>query len=201
MAKQLNRRRLLYTKLGLVAVLLLSLFSYPTFVEGQFMHGALDMVGSVLVGACALGRLYATAFLGGHKNQNLIVDGPFSMVRNPLYFFSFVGVCGVVLISNHLTFMLVVPPLFLSIYLSLIVREEVFLKEHFGEAYVQYCAATPRIWPKLSLYRAAESVQMQPKFMVKALRDSILWLSILPLFELIEELQQTGMVAVVLHIP
>ena len=34
-------------------------------------------------------------YVGGRKNAELVTTGPYSMMRNPLYFFSLLGVAGV----------------------------------------------------------------------------------------------------------
>ncbi len=201
MAQDLNKRRIRYTKMGLIAVLLLGFVTQPLLDGEGAVRTCFDVLGAVLVSVCALGRLYCTAFLGGHKNTTLVAHGPFSMVRNPLYFCSFIGVCGVALLSNYLMFIVVVPTLFLSIYIPLIKREELFLAEHFGESYRAYCASVPRLFPNFRLYQAPETVPMQPRFMLYALRDSILWLSILPLFVLIEELHEAGILATYFQLP
>jgi protein-S-isoprenylcysteine O-methyltransferase Ste14 len=201
MARQLNRQRILITQAGLVSVLLASLFTQPLMHDGLAIHHVLDIIGSALVMVCAIGRVYSTAFLGGHKNAELITYGPFSIVRNPLYMFSFIGVCGVVLISCHLVFILTIPALFAWTYLALIKREEAFLLEHFGEAYRTYMQTTPRLLPKFRLYQAPETVPMCPRFMLKALRDCTLWLLIFPMFELIEKLQESGIVQMYFLLP
>lgn len=192
MAKQLNKNRIRLTKLVLILSLILTIFTVPLERSDTPGHEVLDMLGSLLIGACAMGRLFCTAFLGGYKNQSLITYGPFSVSRNPLYFCSFLGACGIALISNHLTLMVVIPGCFLLVYLALIAREEGFLREHFGEEYAAYCARVPRFFPKFHLYTVPETVPMVPKYMVKALKDSVLWFCVLPFFEVVEKLQDMG---------
>jgi protein-S-isoprenylcysteine O-methyltransferase Ste14 len=36
-------------------------------------------------------RLWCSLYISGYKNSQLITSGPYSLCRNPLYFFSFVG--------------------------------------------------------------------------------------------------------------
>lgn len=191
MAVALNKTRIRDTKLALIFAAIGVMFtSSMPIVNGQTpLHEFLDMLGSILVGTCALGRLYCTAFLGGHKNQSLVTYGPFSVCRNPLYFCSFLGACGIALITNHFLLMLALPLLFCAVYFSVIRREEDYLIGHFGEPYRGYCNTTPRFFPNFSLYHVPETVLMYPKHIHKGLKDCLMWLAAFPLVEGIEWMQ------------
>ena len=195
-AQHLNKSRILITKLVLLAAIFGMVFGapLPVFAEQSPLHETLDMLGLVLLFACALGRLYCTAFLGGYKNAALVMHGPFSISRNPLYFCSFLGACGIALISSHLILIAVLPTTYCLVYFSLIRREEAHLMEQFGESYREYCARVPRFFPKFSAYTVPETVTMYPRFLHNGLKDSLIWLSILPLSELVEYAQQTGLI-------
>lgn len=189
MAKALNKSRIRDTRLALILCFTLVLFTEQLFHYETAMHELFDMLGSVLIASCVVGRIYSTAFLGGHKNATLITYGPFSVTRNPLYFFSFIGACGIALMSNHALLFVIIPAMFLLVFHGVIRREETFLIEEFGEPYRAYCARVPRFFPRFSLYNAPETVPMVPKYLLKAAKDAVLWFLALPFFELIEYLQ------------
>ena len=191
MAKALNKNRILYSRAAFVIMFGIVLLTRQFWGNENPIHEILDMLGAVLVGICAIGRVYATAFLGGFKNEDLITYGPFSVVRNPLYTCTLIGVIGVALMSNHISIMIALPAMFIFMYQGLIAREEAFLTETFGETYLAYKNSVPRLIPKVSLYNAPETVSMTPKFLKKALGDAIWWFLPLPIFELIEALQET----------
>ena len=185
MSRSLNLKRIqLSGGLALGAVLALIVLP-PTWPEGTVMHGLLRALGSLLIGLAALGRLYSTAFLGGFKNQKLVVAGPFSVVRNPLYVFSFIGVLGLALATAQVVLMVAAPALFLLLMHRLIGREEVFLRERFGDEYQNYCAQTPRFVPRLSLYQAPDTMDMCPQYLRNALKDAIWWFSAIPVLDLL----------------
>ncbi len=197
MARLLNGNRLKHSRYGLVLIVLISLFTTPVVAEDSTPEMLFDMLGNALVFVCAIGRIYCTAFLGGHKNANLIDYGPFSISRNPLYFCSFIGACGTVLISGYVTMIILIPAWFWLVYDALIRREEEFLRGQFGAEYEAYCARTPRLLPRLSAYHAPETVAMYPETLKKALRDSLMWFAIWPAFEIIRSLQESGVIPVI----
>ena len=201
MAKALNKSRIRDTKLVLVLCAILFIFSAPLTDGETLLNKMLDMIGTTLVGTCALCRLYCTAFLGGHKNQSLVTYGPFSVCRNPLYFCSFIGACGIAMITNHWTLIILLPLLFLRTYLALIKREETYLIGHFGETYQTYCTTTPRLIPNFRLYQVPETVPMYPEFIHKGLKDCLGWLCVFPLLELIQEFQRMQVIPTYFTLP
>ena len=185
MSRSLNLKRIQLSGALALGTVLAMVILPATWPHGTPVHQGLRAVASVLIGLAALGRLYATAFLGGFKNQKLVTEGPFSVMRNPLYFFSFVGVCGIALATAQIIIILLVPPLFWVLIHRLMQREEGFLREKFGEAYQVYCAQTPRFLPRLSLYQAPEAMPMCPQYLRNALKDAVWWFTALPLLDLL----------------
>ncbi len=194
MAKGLNQTRGRDTKIILGICLVATIFTRPLFGQESALHEAFDLVGGLLVAMCVVGRIYCTAFLGGHKNQTLITIGPFSRCRNPLYFCSFIGIIGIAVMTNHLTLLLVIPSLFLLVYGALIRREEATLQQLFGAAYAAYCESTPRFWPRLGRVSVPDSLTISPRLLMNAVMDGILWFLVLPIFELIEYAQRAGFI-------
>ena len=201
MAKSLNKSRMRDSRLVLILALLAAFFTKAFIPSDGEAHEVMEFIGYVLVAFCALGRLYSTAFLGGHKNQTLITYGAFSIVRNPLYFFSFVGITGIALISAHIVIIAVLPIVFFVMYHYLIKREEVFLQEQFGEAYAQYKKDVPRFFPNFKLYQAPDTIEAVPKYLTKALKDAIWWFAAFPIFELAEKLQKLGYIKTLFMLP
>ncbi|MCB1530464.1 MAG: isoprenylcysteine carboxylmethyltransferase family protein [Rhodospirillales bacterium] len=201
MARSLNKSRMRNSRIVLALVLCAAFFTKALVGYETPFHDMLDFAGYVLVAFCALGRLYSTAFLGGFKNEKLITYGAFSICRNPLYFFSLLGMTGVALISAHLAIIIVMPLTFLVLYHFLILREEAFLKETFGQAYLDYMDSTPRLFPNFRLYKAPHKVEVAPKYLKKAFLDAIWWFAAYPLFEFAEFLQESGLIRPVLMLP
>lgn len=195
MAKSLNKSRMHLTRLAIVLSVLVVLFTRETFSDEEPLHDIFDLAGILLVAICAMGRIYCTAFLGGNKNVRLVTYGPFSVVRNPLYVFSLLGITGIALMSNHLLIMIVLPMAFLALYDQLIKREEAHLHEVFGAEFDSYCRAVPRLWPRFKSYVAPERIETSPKLLWIALRDATMWFIPYQIFELVEFLHESNLIA------
>ena len=146
------------------------------FPDTTLIHHINDSLGLVLLGICMLGRIYCTLQIGGRKNAELVTTGIYSVVRNPLYFFSFIGVVGIGIISNQITVFALLVAAFFLVYLPLISREEKFLGEKFGPTFTDYVSRVPRFIPDFSLYVAPGEVTVNLRTLHDALHDA-LWLA------------------------
>jgi len=81
------------------------------------------------------------------KNKTLAKNGPYRLVRNPLYLGSFFIGLGVAIISCSSSFLLAFVLLFLSVYLPTIFREEKFLAEKFTDDYLNYQKTVSPLFP------------------------------------------------------
>ena len=72
--------------------------------------------------------------------------------NNPLYFFSFVGGLGVMLVTETLLFPSLFAVFFLGYHTQIIAREERKLRVQHGESYAQYCSNVPRFWPNAGIF-------------------------------------------------
>lgn len=196
MAKALNLGRIRDTRIVGIILVLSFLVSSSVIPDGSWQHEMVEFVGYFLIAVCVLGRVYSTAFLGGHKNTSLIRKGPFSIVRNPLYVFSYIGILGVSIMSGRMCVVLINAVIFAIMYTKLVKREEGFLAEHFGEDYQRYLQEVPRFIPNFKLYDQPDEILLRPKYLLKAVKDGIAWFFILPAFEFIEFLQNIHLLPV-----
>lgn len=142
-----ERRRRRTSQVFFVIWALAALFTMPAAL-GTKGYAALELLGFALLVIAALGRMWCTVYIGGRKNRELCIAGPYRACRNPLYFFSFLGVVGACLALQNLTILLVTTPVFLLYYHQVIGAEEQRLGASFGQAYVDYCHDVPRFWPR-----------------------------------------------------
>jgi protein-S-isoprenylcysteine O-methyltransferase Ste14 len=116
-----------------VGVALVLLFSEHLWQKGGWTDVILHVFGFALTGASAFGRIWVSVYASGHKNKELIIVGPYSMVRNPLYFFSFIGALGIGCASESIVILLLITLAFTIIYPQVVVAEEENLLRRFGE--------------------------------------------------------------------
>jgi protein-S-isoprenylcysteine O-methyltransferase Ste14 len=190
------RRIWLAAGIALLAGLLL-------FVSTAWPNGAdnfIQAVGISLIGAVILGRLWCTLYIGGRKSDLVVSAGPYSIMRNPLYFFSAIGALGVGAQSGSLAVALFFGILCVLAFHIVIRREEVFLAGQFGGDYQDYLTRVPRFWPNMRLFRDDPVLTVYPKRLYATLMDGLVFFAALPAFEGAEYLQRIGAVPVLLRL-
>ena len=189
MAKDLNKSRMRWSRRAVWLVLVGYLVSDSWIPDDTPAHMRLEYLGYFLVLVAALGRIYCTVFLGGRKNHTLMTEGPYSLVRNPLYVFSLIGFAGIGLESARLTILIPLVGMHVISYNFLIRREEKRLRDTFGEAYREYCARVRRFLPSFRHYLQPETIETRPQLILIAIRDAWIWLLPYPIFEIIDWLR------------
>ena len=116
----------------------------------------MSIIGFVLVVFGSFGRIWASLYIEGHKTKNLIIAGPFSMVRNPLYFFSLVMLLGFSLALKSIYLPLSLLLIFVIFHIPTIANEEKKLQNIHGEKFEDYVRSTPRLIPNIFKYKKPE---------------------------------------------
>lgn len=198
-AKVQIRRRLTLWIYGATAVVALP-FVGSHWPAGGMMHETIEQVGLLLIIAAILGRAWCSLHIGGRKSSELVDTGPYSVSRNPLYVFSMLGVVGVGAQSGSL----LLGPLLCSavwlIFRRVIGHEEALLLKVFGEPFNRYCERVPRFGPRYGAWLSTESLVVSPSAVWRTVRDAIPFLLVPPGFELIDWLQATDVIDVVLRL-
>lgn len=132
-----------------------ALFTYERFGQDywflSFYIGLLITTAGIVIRGLTIGLTFIER--GGkdlkiHADA-LITRGLFTHCRNPLYVGNNMMLLGLGILSNSLIYVLIVVPLFLFIYQAIVLAEENFLKQKFGESYQAYCATVNRWIPSL----------------------------------------------------
>lgn len=105
------------------------------------------VAGTILILSGIGIRIWAGLYIGGHKNRELVTQGPYSLVRNPLYTGNLVSALGVMLMTQSPVAALLVLTGLSVIYVGTIAHEEKHLLKIFGETYADYLHSTPRLIP------------------------------------------------------
>jgi protein-S-isoprenylcysteine O-methyltransferase Ste14 len=107
-----------------------------------------------------------TRTTGAVGATNLITDGPFGYVRNPLYVGNILMYLGCGIMSNALVPWLQIGALmwFIIQYKLIVTREEEHLQKAFGDEYSQYTQNVPRFFPRFPKYVGEHSFHRGPNF-------------------------------------
>lgn len=197
----LFKKRMFYTKLYILAVLPLILFAVPMWPEYSLPHELMELVGHICVIAGILIRVISSLYVGGRKNDVLVTDGPFSVVRNPLYVGSFIATIGLGFATGSMTILVALIACFMLCYFFTVGKEEAYLTAKFGEFYREYQARVPRWVPNLALWHNPAELTIRPRFVLLTARDALMFFAALMLIEALCELHVTGQFPSLLTLP
>jgi len=156
-----------------VAAIVLALTTKSTWLTGGWPTLVLAWLGLILLAVGVFGRLLSTLYIGGRKSSEIVTEGPYGLTRNPLYFFSFLGLLGLGLASANPAFLVVLVLAFALYYPGVFAQEEAKLLRKHGEPYAAYQKRVPRFWPRLTLTRKEpEWVEVSPDRFRSALGDA-----------------------------
>lgn len=195
-----RRRKLVIATVTLVVVMMLPLMQSLAQVE-MFTHEVVEIGGIALILIAIFGRAWCTLYIGGRKASQLTDAGPYSISRNPLYMFSFIGAAGIGAQTGSFLIALLFGAGALVIFLPVILKEEHALGELFGTPFEDYKARVPRFGPRLSAWKDADVLEVRPKLLVRTLRDGLVFLMVIPVFELIDWLQVSGLIDPLVYLP
>lgn len=198
---RLQKRRKAVLAAGAAALFVLLAFVQSVDWFSGGWHEAIEILGLVLIGVAILGRTWCTLYIGGRKANEVVDTGPYSVSRNPLYLFSFVGAFGIGAETGSLVVAFAVMAAVFAVFVPVVKGEERALAALFGPAYDAYRARVPRFGPAFSLWRDMEAVTVRPALLWQTLRDGLVFYLVVPCFEVVDLLQAKGVVVPWLVLP
>jgi len=195
------KSRVFISRLFAAVILLIAIFTTHSFSQEGLLDISFEVSGLFLLTICSVGRLWALMYISGNKRLELIIDGPYSIVRNPLYFFSLIGAIGIGLVSENLLILALIVIFYVVYYPFTVFAEEKKLENTFGQAFLEYKRRTPRFLPKLSLYKGSESYTINAKVFIRNFVDGMWFVWIFILLHTIEMAQNAGYLPVYWKIP
>ena len=158
--------------------------------KAPFVTMVLSLLAVFLVGVACLGRLWCSVYIAGYKTDHLVTQGPYSMCRNPLYFFSLLGALGIGFASETFLIPILILIGFLAYYPLVIKSEEAELAKLHKTEFEIYFKKVPRFFPKISYLSEPEEYIVKPVIFKKHMFSAIWFLWLLGILEVIEELQE-----------
>lgn len=109
-------------------------------------------VSLVIIALGQIWRCWSAGVIGLYRGENvkalkLATKGPYSLMRNPLYFGNFIIGLGWSLIAGKFAVIIFVISFIVLYVLVIIPHEEEFLRTKFGHEYEEYCAGVKMFWP------------------------------------------------------
>ncbi|MEF2070780.1 methyltransferase family protein [Consotaella aegiceratis] len=191
-------RRLVLAGVLLLALILL-LFVRSSASEET--HEMIEMIGLGMIVVGIVGRIWCTLYIGGRKSAEIVDAGPYSISRNPLYVFSSVAAAGLGAQSGSLIVAFVTMVVCIAAFHVVIRREERFLGQRFGTVYADYVERVPRFWPNPALFRDQPELMVKTDRIYATLFDGLVFFVAMPLLEIVEWLQDGGVLPVLLRLP
>jgi protein-S-isoprenylcysteine O-methyltransferase Ste14 len=156
----------------------IALLSYPIAGEGTSLESLLDGLGWLLLAAGVGLRIWATLYVGGRKKRAVVMQGPYSVCRNPLYL-------GSLLITSATALFLQSPVFAAAVVLAAVLyasttvpAEETYLRAALGDEYLRYCERVPRFWPRFSGFRAESPIVVHLSGLRREMLRVVHWLAL-----------------------
>ena len=161
------------------------LFTPEVFGDSYYLWPIVLGLVITISGQAIRGATIGLAYIvrGGKDKKvyadELVTEGIFSHCRNPLYVGNILMLLGVGILSNSLIYVGILIPLFLFIYQAIVLAEENFLRNKFGEQFNAYCSRVNRWWINLkNIGNTFRSMQFNAKrWILKEYNTQFIWLA------------------------
>jgi len=197
----IEKYRMPFAYLLLGSFLFIALFSEHSWSDESWLDAFCDWMAYGLIISGVIGRLWALIYIGGKKNKSLIVDGPYSLCRNPLYLFTFIMSVGIVFAFEILLLFVPLMIYTFSIYYLKVTKEEAKLQRMFGQPYLDYSERIGRVIPSLRHFSAGTELAVSPKNVIRGFLQMLPVILLLPIIEIIEHLHRAGILPTLFRIP
>ena len=154
-----------------------------------------DTLGFVLIVLAAFGRIWSSLYISGYKEDRIVAEGPYALVRNPLYVCSFLGALGMGLATKHLLVLAIIVCAFLLYYPLVVLAEERNLQRKFGQVYEEYANRVPRFFPCRFQLVEPDTYPVRPRHVRRSLQEIIWFFWFFLLLHLVTGLQHDGWLA------
>lgn len=196
-----QKNRIVFLWLFAATVVSLMIMGRPALGETSPIHDLLEVAGFLLVLAGVFGRLWSILYIGNKKNASLVTTGPYSMTRNPLYFFSTIAVTGTGLFYGSLALAVALCAGSCIVFYYTAKREESYLRSLFGGQYGLYAETVPLFWPDFRLFKSNEEVTFSTRALATTFRDALFFVLLYPALEMLEYLHVEEIVVALFHLP
>ena len=158
------------------------LWPFPNLILAELAEG----LGGLLLIAGVIGRMYSSLTIASYKNTRVVKTEMYSVVRHPLYFFSFMMAIGVGLLTGRVELLVYICIFFFACFYPIIRHEEKNLESKFGQEYAEYRKQVPMLIPNFWKWTAREKMEINMRLVTRTILDGSLPLLFFPVLEIIE---------------
>lgn len=180
--------------IGFTLAILLAFSFSEWYLRDSVVEHTLWISGWIFVGIGVMGRIWCSLYISGFKNARLVTEGPYSLCRNPLYLFSYLGGVGIMFLTETFVFPILFTIYFLCYYHYVMRQEEAFLSEKYGTKYLDYLNKIPRFIPSFRNFKEPDFYQVSPKHFRIFLMQVVWFIWVAALVQLFEELRLHGVI-------
>ncbi len=190
-------------KLGLLVMLatFAALFFFGAPRWPSPVHEAMRWIGAGLIFVCISGRTWCSLYIGGRKTHELVMAGPYSVSRNPLYVFSIIGAVGIGAQFGAVSVAVLAGVCVWLVHLLVVRQEERLLLAEHGEDYARYLAEVPRFLPRFSLWKNVDVLEVRPRAFARTFADACLFFGAIPFAAALDLLHNLGLLRVFFRLP
>ena len=195
---RLARRVILTTTFALgIGILLVAGPYWPD--EGS-VHEGIELVGVGLIAIAVLGRAWCMLSSGNNRRVEMAEDGPYSVVRHPMYVFAIVGAFGIGAQAGAITAALAAGLVTWTILAMMSEMDDENMVELFGARYFNYMMRVPAFTPDFSLYRRS-SLTFGPRQLAAIAMDAAIFFVAIPVVEMFDRLHDNGALPTLIWLP
>jgi protein-S-isoprenylcysteine O-methyltransferase Ste14 len=134
----------IFSLLGMIVSPLVGIIDYGSLGDGNWFNFLVGIL-TILVGVGVV--LWGVIMLSMHQSLGLkgklMIEGPYRYSRNPQYV-GFILMCAGFILVPYSFMGLILGIVVASVFVILPFSEEPWLKQQYGEEYVEYCRRVPR---------------------------------------------------------
>ncbi len=191
----IEKYRTQFSRMLAILLMIFIIFSKSVWeYQSPLLGSILFSIGVLLAAIASLGRMWCSLYIAGRKITELVTVGPYSMTRNPLYFFSLIGALGVALATETFLIPLIVLIAFAWFYPSVIQHEESELRSMHGERFDAYVKSVPKFFPKISNFTEPQEYMVKPIVFRKHIFSAVWFVWLIAVLKFIDALQQGGII-------
>lgn len=197
----IEKLRIHITQIFAVLLFFMLLFTRSAWeTKAPLLTEFLFFFGAVFVGIASMGRLWCSMYIAGYKRNKLITEGPYSISRNPLYFFSLIGSLGLGMATESLLIPSLILIAFAIYYPRVIKSEEAEMARLHGQEFESYLSSVPTFFPKISILKEPDFYSAKPIVFRKHIFSALWFIWLMGFLELIEGFHESNILPTVFNV-